>query len=73
MLVKSEPRVKSERQDKEGERGTEGGVRSIPPAAAAAAAAAGWQKTAIMLNVMCPSSSGAKTGWRVMAWVISGN
>lgn len=71
MLVKSEPRVKSERQDKEGERGTEGGVRSIPPAAAAAAA--GWQKTAIMLNVMCPSSSGAKTGWRVMAWVISGN
>lgn len=69
MLVKSEPRVKSERQDKEGERGTEGGVRSIPPAAAAA----GWQKTAIMLNVMCPSSSGAKTGWRVMAGVISGN
>ena len=35
------------------------GVRSIPRSSAAA----GWQKAAIMLNVMCPRSSGVKTGW----------
>ena len=73
VLVKSEPRVKSGRQDKEGRKGELGweggreggrnGVRSIPRSSAAA----GWQKAVIMLNVMCPSRSGVKTGWKGMA------
>ena len=49
VLVKSEPRVKS----KEGGASEGEGVQQQ----------AGWQKAAIMLNVMCPRSSGVKTGW----------
>ena len=53
VLVKSEPRPTSKEQDKEGGASEGEGVQQQ----------AGWQKAAIMLNVMCPRSSGVKTGW----------